>query len=172
MSILKISKEFCRDCRTIKQAYENITKLRTVTLWFGSTLNMVLSLCPALLPIILHGTKYNTIIWSGTKCGTIAWSGTKCDTIFWGRLPFVTLSFGYRTNLTISWHGTTVTISRSRLPMPIPAQNVIPLCTTTFTKCYNNDWSHPGNGAKCDNMVVTVLLLWSYPDNGAKCVSR
>ena len=30
---------------------------------------------------------------------------------------------------------------------------------TCCTKCNNNDWSHPGNGAKCGTIVVTVLLL-------------
>ena len=42
------------------------------------------------------------------------------------------------------------------------------------TKCNNRNWSYPGNGAKYDRIVVTVLLLWSYPGNGAvttTCVS-
>ena len=40
------------------------------------------------------------------------------------------------------------------------------------TKCNNNDWSYPGNSAKSDTIVVTVVLLRSYPGNGAKWDSR
>ena len=35
------------------------------------------------------------------------------------------------------------------------------------TKCNNNNLSYPGDSAKCDSIVVMVLLLWSYPGNGA-----
>ena len=45
---------------------------------------------------------------------------------------YVCNSLGTVLNVTISWHGTTITISRSRLPTPIPAPNVIPLCTITL----------------------------------------
>ena len=66
-------------------------------------------------------------------------------------------------NVTISWHGTAVTLSRSRLPTSIPAANVKNR-NTCSTKCNNNDWCGPGNG---DTIDVTVLLLWFYPSNGA-----
>ena len=63
-----------------------------------------------------------------------------------------------------------LTLSRSRLPTPIPGPNVIPLCTTTL----------PVPNAiiiisiilvTAPNIVITALLLRSYLGNGTKCVS-
>ena len=44
----------------------------------------------------------------------------------------LSLSLGYGTKCNNILVRTTVTIPQSQLPTPIPAPNVIPLCTTTF----------------------------------------
>ena len=88
--------------------------------------------------ILGHSTKCNIIACPGTKCSTIAWFGTNTFS-FWrnvilsfGPAPTAIISTVRLSNEIISYHGTTVTISRSRQPMVIPAPNIIPLCATTF----------------------------------------
>ena len=134
------------------------------------------------------------MVWSGTNCGTIAWSSTKYNTIFWVWLPIPTLipapkcntvvyddicrtkcnnNWPYPgngpkcdtivvmvLNVIISWHGTTITISQSRLPIPIPASNVYD--KTCGTKRNNNVWSYPGNGAKCVSRLFVINPLCAY----------
>ena len=87
------------------------------------------------------------MFWPGTNYNTIAWFNTKYDFMFWCRLPFVTLSFGYRTKCYNI-------LARYRLPTPITAPNVIPLCRATFAV--------PNVKIMIDLILVT----------GAKCVSR
>ena len=100
------------------------------------------------------------MVWSDTKCNTIVctvWAiilgSVPYIVLLFGPVPIITLSLspvpnvilcsgvGYNLkryrlgtvlNVTISWHGTTVTISWSRLPASIRAPNVIFLCTTTL----------------------------------------
>ena len=77
-------------------------------------------------------------------------------------------------NVTISWHGATVTISQSPIPNAGTSAKAYTIGHDNIcgTKYNNNDWSYPGIRAKYGTIVVTVLLLWSYPGNGTKCVSR
>ena len=126
--------------------------------WSGTKSNTLICTVCALG----HGTKYCTMVYPGTNYDTIAPSSTKCDSMFWGGLPFVRISLP---NVTISWHGSTVTISLSPIPNADTSAkcNIVVYYNTCCTKCNNNDWSCPINGAKCDLIVVTVLLLWSYP---------
>ena len=74
-------------------------------------------------PSLCLGTNYNTmaLVWH-QMCYCVLGSVTICNVIVWGTVL----------NVTISWHGTTVTISWLRWPTPIPAPNVKPLCTTMF----------------------------------------
>ena len=90
----------------------------------------------------------------------------------WVQLPFVTLSFKYSTkcnNILAQHHCNNIAVSDTHANTSAKCNTVVlDICGT---KCNNNDWSYPDNGAKCDTIVVTVLLLWSYPGNGAKCIS-
>ena len=58
---------------------------------------------------------------------------------------FDSIALVWLPNMTIAWHGTTVTI----LPSPITdTDNNIVHDHICGTKCNNNDWCYPGNDAK------------------------
>ena len=86
----------------------------------------------------------------------------------------VTLSFGYGTkcnNISARHHCNNIAVSDTQADTRAKCNTVVHdnICGT---KCSNNDWSYPVNGAKGSTIVAVVLLLWSYPGNSAKCVSR
>ena len=92
----------------------------SVMLWFAVW---------ARLPNVLHSTKY--------------------DTVFWGIVPFVTLCLDTVLNVTVSWHGTTITISR----LPITNGN-----TDTNAKCYTVVHDNICN-TKCKSNVIGLILV-------------
>ena len=99
--------------------------------------------------------------------------GAKCDTNFWGTASSVTVCSGTVLNVRISWHETSITKSRS--PITDCDIDTSAKCNTVMHENVygtNDYWPYPGNGAKCDSVVITILLLWSYLGNSAKCVSR
>ena len=119
-----------------------------------------------------RGTKYSSKVWHGTNYNTIIWFSTKCDTMFWGWLLFVTLFLGYGTKcINILARNLFKNIAVTTTNADTCAKYNTVAHDHTCAKC-NNNWSYPGNDAKCSTVVVTVLLVWSYPGNGAKCVSR
>ena len=96
-----------------------------------------------------HGTEYSTMVWPGTNYNnTIAWYGTKCDTIFLCRLQSVTQSFGYGTKCNNI-------LARRQCNNNVITTNNFAKCNTIVhdnicsTKCIINDWSYPGDDAKC-----------------------
>ena len=118
----------------------------------------------------------NVIIsfWSRLPLTNILHS-SKFDTNFWDTVPFVTLCLGMVLNVTISWHGTTVTILQSPITMSNAdtraKYDTVVHDNICGTKC-NYNWYYPGNDAKYDIIFATVLLLCSYSGNGAKCIFR
>ena len=126
----------------------------SITWWFGP----------------VTGTIFLSMV---TKCNPMVWHSTKYVTMFWVRLPFVMLSFGYSTkcnNTLVCHHSNNIVVTTTNTNTCAKCNTVVhnDICST---KCNNNDWSYPGNGAKCGT-IVTVLLLWSYPGTGTKCFSR
>ena len=88
-----------------------------------------------------------------------------------GQLLFVTLLFGYRTkcnNILTQLYCNNITVMTTNAKTCTKCNTVVQdnICGT---KCNNNDWSYPSNGAKYGTTVATVLLIWFYPGNGAKC---
>ena len=57
-------------------------------------------------------------------------------------------------NVTISWHGTTVTLSQLRIPTSIPAPNITPFCTTTFV---------------VSNIIIMIDLILEMAPNVIPC---
>ena len=89
------------------------------------------------------GTKYNTmlvtipnvILCSGTAPNVILSLRPAPNVTLWlCKVLNGTLCLSTVLNWTISWYGTTVTMSWSRLPMPLPTPNVISLCTTFLVR--------------------------------------
>ena len=130
------------------------------------------------------GTKYNIIVWSGTKCNIMVCIrvlilGTVLNIVLWfGSAPIKTLLLGLVTNAILC---SGVVTKCNNILARYHSSNIVVSTTNSDTgaKCNNiehdkivcdndNDWSHPGNGAKYGTIVVTVLLLWSY----VKCISR
>ena len=121
-----------------------------------------------------HSINYSSMVWPGTNYNIITWSSTKCDTMFWGQLLFVMLSFRYSTkcsNILAQHRFNNIAVMTINTNTSAKC-NIIVHDNTCCTKCNNNDWSYPSNGAKCSTIVVILLLLWSYHVNSTKCISR
>ena len=90
--------------------------------------------------------------------------------MFWCWLPFVTLSFQYCSkynNILAQHHCNNITVTTTNANTSTKCNTVVH-DITCCTKCNNNNWSYPDNGAKCDiyschNIFYFGLILVTVP---------